>query len=120
MSENKRRFSRIFFNVKARLEVEGATYVVEQIANLSVGGCLVQIGENVPAGSHCTFTILLDRMAPGVDIIGEVLRSTENEVVVKFTTIEPESLYHLQNIIRYNAENPDDIEEEISEHPGLV
>lgn len=120
MSEEKRRFSRIFFNVKARLDVNGTTYEVDQIANLSVGGCLVQIGEDVHEGSKCTFTILLDRMAPGVEVIGEVLRSNEGEVVVKFTTIEPESLFHLQNIIRYNAENPDEIEEEISEHRGLV
>lgn len=120
MSEEKRRFSRVLFDVRARLEVEGATYVVERIANLSVGGCLVKIGEDIQSGARCTFTILLDRMAPGVDVIGEVLRSIEGEIVIKFTTIDPENLFHLQNIIRYNAENPDNIEEEISEHPGLV
>lgn len=120
MSQEKRRFSRIFFNVRAKLEVEGATYVAERIANLSVGGCLIQVGENLQSGSPCTFTILLDRMEPGVRVIGEVLRSAEGEVVVKFTTIDPEDLFHLQNIIRYNAEDPDDIEDEINQHPGLI
>jgi len=119
MSEEKRRFSRIFFNVKAKLQVGETTYKVAQIVNLSVGGCLLQIGEDVPAGSECTFTILLDRMAPGVDVVGEVLRSEDGEVVIKFTKIDPENLFHLQNIILYNAENPEEIEEQISEHPGL-
>ena len=120
MSSEKRRFSRILFKVRAKLKVDGTEYSVDQIANLSVGGCLLQIGEDVSEGSGCDFTILLDRMAPGVNVKGEILRSNEGEVVVQFTAIDPESLFHLQNIIRYNAENPDAIEEEISEHPGLV
>ncbi len=120
MASEKRRFSRICYKVRAKLQVDGSEYVLDQIANLSVGGCLLQIGEDVPEGAACTLIILLDRMAPGVDVKGEILRSDGGEVVVQFTTIDPESLFHMQNIIRYNAENPDAIEEEISEHPGLI
>ncbi len=119
MTNEKRRFSRIFFNVMAKLAVDGAVYTVDRIVNLSVGGCLLEIEENLPLGSECTFTILLARMAPGVDVVGEIVRSGDGEVSLKFTTIEPENLFHLQNIIRYNAEDPDVIEEEISAHPGL-
>jgi hypothetical protein len=119
MTNEKRRFSRIFFNVKARLTVDGAVYPVDRIVNLSVGGCLLEIEKEFPLGSDCKFTILLEWMAPGVDVFGEIVRAGEGEVGLKFTSIEPENLFHLQNIIRYNAENPDVIEEEISAHPGL-
>lgn len=119
MTDEKRRFSRIFFNEKAELLLDGTVYRVDRIANLSVGGCLLEIDEDLPAGSECKFTILLSGMDPGVVIWGEVVRAEKGEVSLKFTTIEPENLFHLQNIIRYNSENPDRIEEEINIHPGL-
>ena len=119
MTDNKRRFSRIFFNVRAELEVGGAVYTVDRIANLSVGGCLLEIDEKFPLGSDCKFTILLPRMEPGIDVFGEIIRTGNGEISLKFTTIDTENLFHLQNIIRYNAEDPDVIEEEINTHPGL-
>jgi len=119
MTDDKRRFSRIFFDVRAKLTVDGLIYPVDRIANLSIGGCLLEIAEPLALGSGCTFTILLSRMAPGIEVIGEVVRVGNGEVSLKFTAIEPENLFHLQNIIRYNAENPEEIEQEISIHPGL-
>jgi hypothetical protein len=119
MTAEKRRFSRIFFNVRARLAVDDKVYTVDRIVNLSVGGCLLEIQDNLPLGEECKFTILLPRMEPGVDVFGEIVRMGDGEVSIKFVRITPENLVHLQNIIRYNADNPDVIEEEISSHPGL-
>lgn len=120
MSTEKRRFSRIGFNVRARLVVGDREFAVERIANLSVGGCLLELDETLPAGAACLFTILLPRMGPGVEVHGEVARAADGLASLKFTRIDPENLFHLQNIIRYNAEDPDQIEEEIKSHPGLV
>jgi hypothetical protein len=119
MAAEKRRFSRIAFNVRARLSAGEKEYQVARIINLSVGGCLLEIQDDLPLGAECTFTILLPRMAPGVEVIGEINRAGGDEVSLKFTRITPENLVHLQNIIRYNADDPDIIEEEISSHPGL-
>ncbi|TKB27074.1 PilZ domain-containing protein [Desulfopila sp. IMCC35006] len=119
MADEKRRFSRIFFNVRAKLTVAGCEYPVDRIANLSVGGCLLEIAEKIPVNSACTFTIFLSGLAEGVVVHGETVRVGSDEISLKFTAIEQENLLHLQNIIRYNAEDPDAIEEEISAHPGL-
>lgn len=119
MTDEKRRFSRIFFNVKAKLTVGEAVYSIDRIANLSIGGCLLEIGDELPLGGNCKFTVLLPGKVPGVDVHGEIVRTGNGEVSLKFTTIEHENLYHLQNIIRYNAEDPDVVEDEISVHPGL-
>jgi len=119
MAKEQRRFSRISFNVMAKLTVDGVIYTVDRIVNLSVGGCLLEMEQEIPLGSDCKFTILLEGMVPGVDVLADIVRAGEGEVGLKFTTIEPENLFHLQNIIRYNAEDPDVIEEEISLHPGL-
>ncbi|MDK9705722.1 MAG: PilZ domain-containing protein [Desulforhopalus sp.] len=120
MTAEKRRFSRIIFNVGARLTVGENVYPVERILNLSVGGCQLEIDEHLEPGQPCKFTILLQRMGPGVDVYGEIIRAGQGEISLKFTKIDPENLLHLQNIIRYNAEDPDLIEEEIKSHPGLI
>ena len=120
MTAEKRRFSRIIFNVRARLAAGETVYTVERIINLSVGGCQLEIDEQLLPGEPCKFTILLPRMGPGVDVFGEIVRAGSGEVSLKFTRIDPENLMHLQNIIRYNAADPELIEEEIKAHPGLV
>ena len=48
------------------------------------------------------------------------MRLDAEYVAIKFTKISPEDLYHLQNIIRYNAPEPEVIEKEIDEHPGIL
>lgn len=120
MVDEKRRFSRIVFNVRAKLSTSSNEYYVDRIVNLSVGGCLLEIFDNLPSGIECSVTILLDRMAPGVEIFGRVVRVNAEGVGIQFTRIDPENLFHLQNIIKYNAEDPDKIEQEIDSHPGLI
>jgi c-di-GMP-binding flagellar brake protein YcgR len=122
MTEEKRRFSRIFFDMPAELTVADTSYPIEQIANLSIGGCLLRIEDDLPVGSECKIAIMLNDPPHDlrVEVNGEIVRNDAETVGIKFTRINPEDLIHLQNIIRYNAENPDKISEEIKQHPGLV
>ncbi len=121
MSENKRKFTRVPFKVKTRIEADDISYEVDEIYNLSVGGCLLPANADLEVGARCDITILLNEEDDGLNVrvAGDVVRSATEDVAVKFKLIEPESLYHLQNIIRYNAEDPDRIEDEISKHPGI-
>lgn len=119
MSDEKRRFSRIVFNVDAKLQIGEESLAVERIVNLSVGGCLIELQEEFAIDQECILTIALPHMGPGVEIYGKFIRRTEGAVSVQFTSISPENLNHLQNIIRYNAEDPEQIEDELSNHPGL-
>lgn len=122
MTDEKRRFSRVVFKMAAELTVSGTVYKVDEIANLSVGGCQLDIDVELASGTECTLLIILNpadrRMNVKVD--GHVARTEDGAVGVKFTSIEPDALTHLQNIIRYNSPDPDKIEDEIDEHPGLV
>ena len=122
MTEEKRRFSRIVFSMNAELTVGGKIYPVAEIVNLSVGGCQLDIGEDYPPTTPCSLLIVLnpaDR-SMNVDVDGEIVRSDGGVVGIRFSTISPEALGHLQNIIRYNAPDPDRIEQEIIDRPGLV
>ncbi len=122
MTEEKRRFSRIVFNVRARLETYGLQLDFDRIANLSVGGCRLETASlttDLRLGQDVVVKIFLDHMAPVVQIAGEIVRTDGREISVKFTSIDPENLFHLQNIIRYNSENTQQVEHELYKHPGL-
>ncbi len=118
----KRRFSRVVFNMVAELTVNEQRYSFPQVDNLSVGGCLFETAEKFEEGAACRFWLPLQAggLDLGVEVFGEIARCDGETVSVRFTRIDPDSLFMLQNIIRYNAQDPDRIEDEINEHPGLV
>jgi c-di-GMP-binding flagellar brake protein YcgR len=122
MAEDKRRFSRIFFDMPAELSVADTSYVIDKIANLSIGGCLFKITDDLPVGAECKIAIILKDTPQDlrVEVNGEIVRHDAETLGIRFTRINPDDLIHLQNIIRYNAENPDRISEEIKQHPGLL
>lgn len=121
MSDENRRFSRIPFKVEVELRIDDNLYRCEEISNLSVGGCLLPIKKDLPADAPCTIKIILEGAAEKLNVLieGEIVRTVPEGVAVKFTRIDPESLFHLQNIIRYNAPDADAIEQEINRHPGI-
>lgn len=122
MSDQNRKFSRIPFKVKAVLTVNKATYIVDKITNLSIGGCLLPIKSDIAAGTICHLKILLNEPDNllHVNIDGEIKRCTIDTIAVKFTRIDPDSFFHLQNIVRFNSIDSDDIDKEIFEHPGIL
>lgn len=118
----KRRFSRIGFNMPVDLIVNEQRYSFHQVDNLSVGGCSLETHEDFRVGDACQFWLPLDPTNSdfGVEAFGKIVRCGRGTVGVQFTRIDPDSLYHLQNIIRYNAPDPERIEEEIIDRPGLI
>lgn len=121
MLKEKRRFTRVPFQAKAEMTINNALYLSDKIDNLSVGGCLLPIEVDVAAGTECRLNILLSgtNSELSVQVAGEVFRSESGAVAVRFTEIEPDSLFHLQNIVLYNHPDTDKIEQEMKNHPGL-
>lgn len=122
MPEEKRRFTRIPFKLKAELKANNLLYKAKKINNLSMGGCLLPIDADLDAGTPCYLKILLSgtNTRLSIQVEGQILRVSRSGVAVKFTRIGPDSLYHLQNIILYNSSDPDEVEREIENHPGIV
>lgn len=122
MFVEKRRFTRVTFRVKAEMTVNAVLYTAEEINNLSVGGCLLPITAGLEPGSACHVRILLSGTSSElrVKVDGNVVRCNHGAVTIKFTHIDPDSLFHLQNIVRYNSPDPDTVEWEIRDHPVLV
>ena len=121
MKDEKRRFTRIPFKVKAEMTVNDVLYSSEKINNLSVGGCLLPIEADVEAGTKCNLKIMLSgaNSELSVQVEGKIIRCEPATVAIKFTEIDPDSLFHIQNIIRYNHPYTDKVEQEINNFPGL-
>lgn len=121
MKNEHRRFSRIPCKMHAVLTLPEASHAVEELSNLSVGGCLLPLSLNLEPGTPCRIKIKLEGTTGEmwIRVEGEVTRSNPEGVAVQFTRIDYDSLFHLQNIIRYNAPDADRIDHELSRHPGL-
>lgn len=121
MKNENRRFSRISIRVNAELTLEDTCHAVEEISNLSMGGCLLPLSLDPETGTPCRLKIRLDGTDEKMAIVaeGQIIRTGPNGVAVQFTRIDPDSLFHLQNIIRYNAPDADLIDFELARHPGL-
>jgi hypothetical protein len=104
------------------MTVNDMSYRAEQISNISVGGCLLPIATDLRPGIECHVRIVLGGTCEerSVRVDGEIVRCAPGAVAIRFVRIDPDSLYHLQNIVRYNSPNPDRIDREIRKHPGLV
>lgn len=118
--KERRRFTRLHLKQEAVLQLGQNSHQVQAITNLSIGGCLLEITGPFSAGEKCSLIIPLHHMAPNLEIDGEIIRSGPHQTTICFTSVSPENLLHLQNIIRYNADDPDKIEDEIQNHPGLL
>jgi len=117
----KRRFTRIPFKVRAELTVDNVAYIVEEVNNLSVGGCLLPLTLDSEPGQNCRIRIQLSGVSSGlsIKINGKIARLDKSAIAIQFTHIDMDSLFHLKNLVRYNAPDPDAVENEIMEHPNL-
>jgi len=112
MSDEKRRFTRVPFRVMAEITVNNISYSSEEINNLSISGCLLPIEADLELGTECHLRIFLSRTNDEiiVKVEGKIIRCEAGVVAIKFTGIESDSLFHLQNIVRYNYPDTENIE----------
>jgi len=105
MIEEKRKHKRITFKVAAEILVGGESICAEEIDNLSLGGCLLPVTAQWPEGTACRVEIHIGGPSSklSIHVDGEIIRSNEKGVAVKFTHIDPDGLMHLQNILRHNT-----------------
>lgn len=100
----KRNFSRIRFRVGAVISWQENSYKGD-VENLSLQGMLVHISDHIPAGDEIDITIYLTGVSPliPINLHGEVIRSSEQGLAVKFVKMNTDSFIHLRNIMAHNT-----------------
>jgi hypothetical protein len=122
MDQEKRRFTRFPLKMTAVLHVNDKEYTSNSLINLSIGGCLVPLDVDAAPDMPCNMVICLGSPDSELTIraSGRIIRSVKGEVAVQFIGVDPDSLFHLQMLARYNSPDSEKVEEEIKNHPGIV
>jgi len=124
MQSEKRKFSRIPLQFQLQVVLEdGSEHLVHQFEDVSLGGCLISLQPEYAEHKTCMIRIFLGNTTedgPSIEAYGEVVRHNDEQLAIKFTKIDPDSLFHLQNLIRYNSPDPDKIDSEIRLHKGIL
>lgn len=90
--------------------------------DISLNGCYIGDGEPPPADTPCTAVLYLDGRDGAIQVRANalVVRSRSLGFALNFhELVELESYEHLRNLIRYNAEDPDQADQEFDSHLGL-
>lgn len=124
MQSEKRKFSRIPLQFQLQVILEdGSVHLVDNFEDVSIGGCLISLQPEYAEHETCMIRILLGDTpegGPSIEAHGEIVRHNDEQLAIKFTKIDPDSLFHLQNLIRYNSPDPDKIDSEIQLHKGIL
>ncbi|NDV20490.1 PilZ domain-containing protein [Pseudodesulfovibrio sp. JC047] len=111
MSHNKRRSTRVSADFEAYVSIDDVVIPVAT-RNISLKGALLTGCEDCNPGTRCELHLPL---SPGVRIVidGEIVRQGTTESAMRFTEMDDLSFTFLHRLVTLNAEQPDEIDDEL-------
>ena len=109
----KRRHKRVAFGAEAVVR-SGEVSISGRVSNLSMKGMLVETEESLPGDKLLEIEIVLSGSSSklAIDVTGRVVRQTQEGLAIEFREMDLDSFMHLKNVVAYNSDNADAIEEE--------
>ncbi len=119
--DNHREFSRVPLCIEAIVQTEETQVRSENTRDISMKGIFIVTDHPVPLRTLCEITLVLKGQENPikVEIRGMVVRSTDEGIGLQFTELALEAYDHLQNMVKLNSPDPDQVEQEFKEHLGL-
>ncbi len=120
--EEKREFIRVPFTTEVEIRLGDRSLRSSSEINISLNGLHMAAELPVPdADGPCEVRILLQAFDHQVVIeaLGRVVRAREGHLAVEFTELDPDSYFHLRQLIVNNAADPARAEEEFDAHWGI-
>ena len=111
--DDRRHNVRVSFHATVDLDFTGQQYQDCETDNLSTKGVLVLGITDRDIGDSCQITLHLagSRDDLTLSMQGEVMRLEDRGIGIHFTEIDLDSYTHLRNIIYYNVDDPDSLDE---------
>nr|WP_320133318.1 PilZ domain-containing protein [uncultured Holophaga sp.] len=117
---SQREFTRVPSCLTVRVTVDGTEIPNRGSQNVSLKGMLIHLGAPLPVGTPCRLTILLADGEIEVEVEAQVVHNYEAGTAFQFTKIlGVESFEHLKNLVLYNAQDTEQVEEEFHSHWGF-
>ena len=89
--------------------------------DLSLKGLYVETSERLPVGAKVDIKLELAGTTSlvALKMKGVVVRSDGNGLGLDFIEVDLDSFFHLRNIIRYNADDPSEVDNEMAKKPAF-
>jgi hypothetical protein len=117
---NQREFTRVPITLEVRLTVGGSPIEGGHVRDLSLKGMLVLTDRRFPVGTPCEALLTLVEGQVEIRTSGVVAAENPRGFGVEFTTIDGlDSYIHLRNLVLYNTQDVEKVEEEFRTHTGL-
>jgi hypothetical protein len=100
----KRNNTRVPFHVHSVVKYKD--FIIEgEVENLSTGGLLLKTTEELAADEPVEITIFLYGMSShlSLNMIGKIVRKTDDGIAIKFMDMDLDSFIHLRNIVTRNT-----------------
>lgn len=117
---DQREFSRAPVHMRAEIATNDRVHAGGAMESLSLKGGFYRIADPPPEGASVMVRLHLTDSDITIRARGTVIRALPEGCGIQFTEIiGVDSLEHLRNLIRFNAEDPAQVEREFDEHVGL-
>ncbi len=118
--KNARGFTRINFTTRAEVDVDGEV-LDGTLQDISMSGLFFRSDASVQVGDACEVRIFLGDEDPMVmHALSYVARCDDNGFAVSFSGFYCDSASHLQKVILLNADDKDQVMEELEAAPQLT
>ena len=114
----KRQFTRIPFEIDARVTSGESVIQSDSVRDISLGGMFIGSEEPLPKGAHCE--VAINAVGPSssfqVCVEGKVVRTENGGFALRFTEMDVDSLVNLRHLIRIRAADPEQVDREYSDN----
>ncbi|MFA7348408.1 MAG: PilZ domain-containing protein [Desulfurivibrionaceae bacterium] len=114
--KNKRKNTRVPFQVIIGLDFPDRNHAECEIADLSLKGVFVLGVTGHTVGEKCLVSLRLVGSTSHLTLKmkGTVVRVAEDGLALHFYEMDLDSFFHLKNILYYNSKDPDALDDELS------
>jgi hypothetical protein len=117
---NQREFTRVLVAARTVIKSAGTTLSASQTHSLSMKGMSIQCAERLPKGAECEISIILVDGEAEIQVQGNVVAHLPDGMAFVFTKILGlDSFEHLRNLVFYNAQDVEQVEDEFKSHTGI-
>lgn len=112
--EEKRKFTRVPFDIHVRIVSADTVVKSRQVRNVSLGGMFVYTTDPLAVGAGCVVDIDVVGPQAGLHVEAEadIIRVDGDGMALQFTDMDVESLTNLRRIVRVYSADPKIVDEE--------